>query len=159
MKTVAIAVIFGLCTLIGMRIAAKKTERLRTVLALEKELRLFSERIASGNATLTDAAGEDGILSGILTAYRDTLSAGGTERDAAEKAAEGMFATTPEREGAKAFLTGISGATRADIRNRTEQWLQTLTQAEREAEAETKKARVIRVSGALIGAGIAILLL
>lgn len=157
MKTVAIAMIFGLCTLIGMRIAARKTERMNTVLALERELRLFSERIASGHETLTDAAGETAILSGILTVYREALSVGETENNAAGKAAAAMAA--PECESAKAFLTGISGASRADILKRTERWRETLAQAEREAEAETKKARVIRVSGALIGAGIAILLL
>ena len=159
MKAVGIAMIFGLCTLIGIRIAAQKTGRLNMLRTIQKELRLFTERIMSGSGTLTDAAEDQQMLSELLSVYLDTLSAGESERNASEKAARTLFAEKTERENAEAFLMGLSCASRTDIVRRSERWIQLLKHAEQESEAESKKARVIRVSGALIGAGIAILLL
>ncbi len=159
MKTVGIAMIFGLCTLIGIRIASRKTGRLKEGRAIRKDLRLFTERIATGAGTLLDAADKQGVLSELLSVYRNALSKGETEESASEKAADALICDRSERENAAAFLKGLSAASRSDILKRAEQWIESLERTEREAEAESKKACVIRVSGALIGAGIAILLL
>ena len=86
MKTVGIALIFGLCTWIGIRVAAKKTERLKTLRTIRTELRMFAERITSGSATLTDAAADQRILSELLSVYQDALSSGATEKSASETA-------------------------------------------------------------------------
>ena len=52
MKAVGIALLFGLCTLFGFRIAEKKTARLKTVRALLLELQTFSDAIMTGRDTL-----------------------------------------------------------------------------------------------------------
>jgi hypothetical protein len=158
-KTVGIALIFGLCTWIGIRIAAKKTDCLKTQRTMQKELRTFSERIASGSGTLTDAAHDQRMVSELLSVYLDTLSSGESERSASETAAAALLSGKTDREYAEAFLTGLSVASKTDVLKRAEHWIQTLRRSEAESEAESKKANVIRVSGALIGAGIAILLL
>lgn len=159
MKTVGIAMLFGLCTLIGIRIAARKTARFRTLQQLKERLCLFSERISGGCGSLKDATSGEGVFAEMLERYLKTLSEGGTEAEAARQAADLLLQGSAEQTGANAFFTGLSAASRSDLLKRAERLTQTLERAEREADEDAKKARVIRVSGALIGAGLAILLL
>ena len=156
MKTVGIVMLFGLCTMIGMQLGAKKTARLFTVRTLRKELQLFSERITSGRGTLMEIASEkDGLLSEMLGRYLDALGKG----EAAGKAAGKLKAESTEHAGMLMFFTGLSTGSRMDLIGRANALSPTLGRAENEAEAEAKQARVLRVSGMLIGAGVAILLI
>lgn len=160
MKTVGIVMLFGLCTMIGMQLGAKKTARLFTVRTLRKELQLFSERITSGRGTLMEIASEkDGMLSEMLGRYLDALGKGDTEPEAAGKAAGKLKAESTEHAGMLMFFTGLSTGSRMDLIGRANALSPTLGRAENEAEAEAKQARVLRVSGMLIGAGVAILLI
>lgn len=159
MKTVGIVLLFGLCAVIGMRLGAKKTERLFTVRALRKDLQLFSERIAAGRGTLTEIASENGALFELIGSYLAALSGGETESAAAERASDGFKKGSAEGAGLCMFFTGLSSANRSDLIRRTDALSVALERAENEAETEAKQARVLRVSGVLVGAGIAILLL
>ena len=152
--------LFGLCTLIGMRLAAKKTERLNIVRSLRKDLVLFSERIATGGGTLTEiASAQNGMLFTMLERYLSALSEGKTESDAAESAAKELKKESTEQAGIRMFLTGLSAASRADLVKRANALMPMLERAEDDAETEARQARVVRVSGVLVGAGLAILLL
>ena len=160
MKTVGIAMLFGLCCVIGMRLGAKKTAYLRTVRSLRCDLQLFSERIGTCSSTLKEIAGElSGTLSTMMHTYLDRLDAGCTEADAAEYALDGLQAFGTVQAGMRMFLTGLSTASRKDLMLRSQTLAPMLERAEAEAEAEAKQARVLRISGVLIGAGLAILLL
>lgn len=159
MKTAGIAILFLLCSMIGFRLAARKTDRLRTLRMLEKELQVFSERIASGRGLLPEIGKEHGLLPEMLSDYLKALSEGMTQREASEKAAEKLRGGETEIAGLRMFFTDLSSASRSDILNRTHTLMRTLERAEQEADAEAKQARVLRVSGVLIGAGVAILLL
>ena len=100
-----------------------------------------------------------GILFETIGAYLRALSQGSAEEDAAEQAlAQGRFGET-EREGMRMFLTGLSASTRNDLIKRIRVLETVLERAEREAEPQAKQARVLRISGVLAGAGLAILLL
>jgi stage III sporulation protein AB len=160
MKTVGLSLLFGLCCLIGFRIAAGKTERLRTIRALRGDLQMLSERIASGRGSLMKIASErKELLAGSLSRYLEALSEGKTEEVSAERAAAVFRKGSAEAEGMRMFFSGLSAAGRSEFTARTDSLLPMLKRAEEEAEAEAKQAQVIRVSGALIGAAIAILLL
>ncbi len=160
MKTVGLALLFGLCCLTGFRIAAVKTERLRTVRALQGDLQHFSERIASGRGSLIGIASEQpDLFCGALSRYLDALAQGKTEDGAMETAVEGLRSGSTEYNGMQMFFAGLSAAGRTDLVKRTEMLGSILKRAETESESETKQARVIRVSGALVGAAIAILLI
>ena len=158
MKTFGIAMLFGLCSMIGIRIAAGKTARLNAVRTLSRELIRFAERISGGD-TLKTMAAESGMLSGMLSVYLTALENGETEARAAALASDEMKNGSAEQSGACAFLTGLSAASRHDTARRTESFKDVLARAQSEAEAESKQARVIRISGVLVGAGLAILLL
>ncbi len=158
MKTAGIALLFGLCTLLGARLAARKTGRLTAVHALKQGLQLFSERIAQGD-TLKTLAAEDGLFFSLLHAYLTARSAGRTEAQATEEACAALSGLPAERDAMHLFFDALSGASRADLLRRIETLRPLLDRAETEAEAEAKQARVIRVSGVLIGAGLAIVLL
>lgn len=152
--------LFGLCCMIGVGLGARKTARLQTIRSLRGDLQLFSERIASGRGTLTEIAGEQGgALTEMLQIYLDRLAAGSGETEAAKTAFEDLHVCETVREGIRIFLTGLSTATRGDLKARTKTLSATLDRAESEAETEAKQARVLRVSGVLIGAGLAILLM
>ncbi len=160
MKYVGIAMLFGLCTLIGMRLAAKKTARLNTVRSLRKDLVLFSERIATGGGTLAKiAAGQNGMLFTLLGRYLSALSDGESELNAAACAADMLKKDSTEQAGIRMFFSGLASASRADLIKRVNTLSPMLERAEGEAETETKQARVLRISGALVGAGLTILLL
>ena len=160
MKTIGIAMLFGLCTMIGVRLAAKKTERLHTVRSLRSELRLFSERTALGCGTLCEFAAErNGILSELLRIYLKALTEGDPEPQAAERATACLRAGTTMQAATQSFLNGLSGVTRIDLEKRTQAFSTVLERAEHEAESDAKQARVLRISGVLAGAGLAILLL
>ena len=152
--------LFGLCTLIGMRLGAKKTARLNMVRSLRKDLVLFSERIATGGGTLTEIiSGQNSMLFTMLGQYLSALSEGKTESDAAESAVKGVKRDSTEQAGLRMFLTGLSLASRNDLIKRANALTPMLERAEDDAETEAKQARVMRVSGALVGAGLSILLL
>ena len=160
MKTVGIAMLFGLCTWIGIRLGAKKTARLMTVRALRSDLQLFSEQIAAGNGTLIDlASGRDGVLFDVLRIYLDALSKGESETEAARKAIASTSGCQTVQAGLQMFLTGLSNAARSDLMRRIQTFSPMLERAESEAETDAKQARVLRISGVLAGAGLAILLL
>ena len=160
MKTVGLAILFGLCCLIGIRIAAKKSERMQSVKALQRDLQLFSERIASGCVSLTEITSKYGIrFSGSLDRYLCALSDGETEANAAASAVSAFRNGSAEGEGMQLFLSGLSQAGRTDLPKRAEMLSLALKRAEEEALSEAKQAKAIRVTGALIGAGIVILLL
>ena len=160
MKTVGIAMLFGLCTLIGFRLGEKKGARLNTLRRLLKDLQLFAERIASGRGTLTEIALEkESMFSGMLRAYLDALEHGETESAAAGRAVKELKEGSAEHAGMLMFFTGLSMGSRTDLIERANRLSPTLERAETEAETEAKQARVFRVSGMLVGAGAAILLL
>ena len=159
MKTVGIAMLFGLCTLIGFRIAAKITARLHTVRTLREELRVFAERAAAGQGTLKNAADGPGMFSRMIAVYLGSLSDGVSEREASVLTVRELKKDSAEQTAARGFFDGLSTASRADLLKRTESFSHALDRAEQEAEAGSAQARVIRASGALIGAGLAILLL
>lgn len=157
MKTAGIALLFGLCCVVGARLAARKTKRLSTVRALKQGLQLFSERIHQGG-TLRRIAAEDGLFFELLGTYLSALSKAAAESDAAADACGRLTHCGTERDAMRAFLTAISSASRSDLLRRIEALRPVLDRAETEAEDEAKQARVIRVSGVLIGAGLAIVL-
>ena len=160
MKTVGIAMLFGLCCLIGFRLGAKKTAQLRTVQSLRRDVQLLSERVGSGGSTLLEIAGEmNGTLSEILRIYLEKLDEGAAETDAAAFALECLRGSGNVQAGVRMFLAGLSTASRSDLIARTKALSPMLERAETEAEAEEKQARVLRISGVLTGAGLAILLL
>lgn len=160
MKTVGIAMLFGLCSLIGIRLADRRTKRLEFVRALQKDLRSFAEWVRTGSESLSAfAAEQEGELSGMLKAYLAALAEGETETTAAERATERFRGGSTEQAGMRLFLSGLSSATRADLILRTQRSSDLLERTEREAEEEAKQARVLRISGVLIGAGLAILLI
>ena len=159
MKTVGIALLFGLCAMIGIRLSAKKTARLGTARTLRKDLQFFSDRIVRSGETLVEIASGEGMLFDMLGAYLEALSDGASETDAAEHAAEGLRKGSAEEAGMQRFFTGMSGASRSELITRVNVLSPVLERVENEAEADAKQARVLRISGVLVGAGIAILLL
>lgn len=158
MKTAGIALLFGLCTLLGARLAARKSKRLTAVRALKHGLGRFSERIAQGE-TLKHLASEDGLFFSLLHAYLSALERGRPETEAAETACAALGGYLTERDAMRAFLDALSNASHTDLLRRIEALRAVLDRAETEAGTEAKQARVIRVSGVLVGAGLAIVLL
>ena len=160
MKTVGVALLFGLCCMIGFRLGRKKTGRLKVIRSLRSDLQLFSERIGSGCGTLKDLQGElNGALGEILKTYLDMLKEGNGGADAAENAIGDLRGSGTAEAGIRMFLIGLSTASRSDLIRRTQMLGTMLERAEEEAETEAKQARVLQISGVLTGAGLAILLL
>ena len=160
MKAAGIVMLFGLCCMIGVRLGRKKTGRLRTIRSLRSDLQLFSERIAAGNDTLTEIAGElNGAIGEAIETYLAMLGKGKREAVAAERAIEDLHIGGTAEAGVRMFLTGLSAASRNDLIHRAKMFISMLERAETEAETEAKQARVLQISGVLIGAGLAILLL
>ena len=146
--------------MVGFRLGARKTARVRNVRALRGDLQLLSERISTGSGTLVELVSSySGVLFETIAAYLDALSEGGSETEAAEHALLPRDWGESEREGIRMFLTGLSGSTRSDSVKRAQALSATLERVAQEAETEAKQARVLRVSGVLAGAGLAILLL
>ena len=160
MKTVGILMLFGLCTVIGMRLASRKTERYRRVRALRNDLRRFSESIASTNATLVSAAnGNDGAFFAMLQDYLTARGSGAREADAAEDATQAMRMFDSESHALTSFFNGLSACSLRQLCERTETLDVLLANAEKEAEETAKQAKTIRAVGVLVGVGISILLL
>ena len=156
MKTAGVALLFGLCCMIGFRLGRKKTGRLKAIRSLRSDLILFSERIGSGCGTLKELQSElNGALGEILKVYLDMLDAGKQEVDAAESAVEEHRDNETVEEEIRMFLTGLS----TDLIRRTQTLGKLLERAEKEAETAAKQARILQISGVLTGAGLAILLL
>jgi hypothetical protein len=159
-KTVGIVMLFGLCSLIGIRLGAKKTTRLKTIRSFRNDLGVFLERIGSINSALPEiATALTGPLSSILRRYLDLLHAGNNETEAAEGAAAILKECGSIRDEVQMFVNGLSTAARCDLIKRTETLMPILLRAETEAEQDAKQARVLRISGVLTGAGLAILLM
>lgn len=160
MKTIGIVMLFGLCCMIGIRLGMKKTARLHLLQSLRNDLARFSERIVTCSGTLTEIAEEgNGTLSRMLRIYLEMLCEGKKEADAAEYAAEALNGFGNVQNEVRSFLNGLSGAARDSLIKRTEALMPVLERAEAEAETEAKQARVLKISGVLTGAGLAILLL
>ena len=160
MKTVGVALLFGLCCMIGFQLGRRKTSRLRTIRSLQSDLQLFSERIGSGCGTLTEIQCElIGALGEILKIYLDMLSEGRKEADAAECATADLRDCSAVKDEIGTLLVGLSTASRSDLVRRTQTLKPLLERAEKEAETDAKQARVLQISGVLTGAGLAILLL
>ncbi len=160
MKTAGVALLFGLCCMIGFRLGRKKTARLRTIRSLRSDLQLFSERIGSGCGTLNELQGEmNGALGEVLKVYLEMLEDGSGEADAAERAIDELSGSGTTEAGIRMFLIGLPTASRNDLIRRTHTLGTMLERAEEEAETTAKQARVLQISGVLTGAGLAILLL
>ena len=160
MKTAGVALLFGLCCMIGFRLGRRKTGRLRTIRSLQSDLQLFTERIGSGCGTLKELQGElNGTLGESLRIYLDMLDGGKREADAAECAIEDLRECGAVTDGIRMFLIGLSTASRNDLIRRSQTLGAMLERAEEEAETAAKQARVLQISGVLTGAGLAILLL
>ena len=160
MRTVGVAMLFGLCCMIGFQLGRRKTGRLRTIRALRGDLQLFSERIGSDCSTLNRLQRElSGALGEILKTYLDMLDEGKKEADAAEEAIGDLGSCETVKAGIRMFLIGLSSASRNDLIRRTQTLKSVLERAEEEAQTEAKQARVLQISGVLTGAGLAILLL
>ncbi len=152
--------LFGLCCMIGMQLGMKKTARLKTLRSLRNDLVRFSERIITCSSTLAEIAAEgDGTLSDMFRIYLEMLSAGRKEADAAESAAEILNGYGNVQNEMQSFLNGLSSSARSNLIKRTEALMPILERAVAEAETEAKQARVLKISGVLTGAGLAILLL
>ena len=152
--------LFGLCCMVGMRLGAKKEAHLNTVRSIRSDLQMLAERVTAAVGTLQEIAEElNGTLSTVLHTYLQQLDAGRTEADAADCALEGLRAYTEVYSGMRMFLIGLSTATRKDLAARVQTLTPMLEHAEAEAGTEAKQARVLRISGVLAGAGLAILLL
>lgn len=159
MKAVGIALLFGLCTLFGFRIAEKKTVRLKTVRAMLLELQAFSDAITTGGNTLQSLSNRSGVFYSLLSAYLKALDSGKTESEAAEIACEKLNGTADVGAALRQFLTGLSGASGTALRERIDALTSDLQAAETAAETEAGQGRVFRCIGVLIGAGLAILLI
>ncbi len=159
MRELGLAMLFGLCCAVGMRLGAQKTARLKTVRSLIDGLRLFRERIGAGQERLSKIAAEDGVLFDCLRSYLDALERGRSEADAANEAIESLKSNSAEATGVRAFFYGLSETSRNDLLLRVQALESALERAAEEAESGAKQARVLRLSGALVGAGLTILLL
>ena len=152
--------LFGLCCAIGFRLSMKKSKHLEEVRSILSEMMRFSDRITTNAVTLEEIAQElNGTLAGILRDYLDSLRAGKRESEAAEHAVETLHGSEKQQSELCRFLSGLSTASRSGLIERTQMLIPALKQAEAEAEEEANRARVLRISGVLIGAGLAILLL
>lgn len=153
MKTVGLMMLFGLCTAIGMHIAAKKTERYTHLRALRADLAALSEALGTGPLPqLVDA--RDGVLFERLRTYLDARARGSTEQEAAEQAVK----ADSEADALRRFFTGLSMCSASQIKDRIEALLGTLETAEQAASESAKQAKTIRAVGVLIGVGVCILL-
>lgn len=159
MRELGLAMLFGLCCAIGMQLGAQKTARLKTVRSLIAELRVFRERIGAGQERLSKIATEDGVLFDCLRRYLDGLERARSEADAANDAIEPLKSGSAEALEMQTFLCGLSETTRNDLLLRIHALESGLARAEDEAESGAKQARVLKLSGVLIGAGLTILLL
>ncbi len=159
MKWIGIAMLFGLCTLFGFRLAAKKTERLKTVRTMLRELQTFSDEIAGGNGSLKRIAERSGALFSVLASYLHALDTGKTESEAAELACAGLCEDGEERAALQLFLTGLSDASKDSMPKRVSVLTDALRSAQAAAETEAKQGCVFRCIGTLIGAGLAIMLI
>ncbi len=158
MKTVGILMLFGLCAAIGMRAAAKKSERYRRVRALIRELSVLSDEI--GERSLPQIVqSREGELFTMLSRYLDLRKAAKREAEAAEEAVCGWASFAREHQALLSFLSGLSTVSAAQIHQRIETLMQSLRIAEQEAEENAKQAKTIRVVGVLAGVGVCILLL
>ena len=160
MKTIGVALLFGLCCMIGFHLGRRKTSRLKTIRSIKGDLQLFSERITSGCCTLKEIREElNGTLGEIIKKYLNMLNEGRRETDAAACAIGDMHGNGSVEAGLRTFLVGLSTASRNDLIRRMQTLSPMLERAEEEAETEAKQARVLQISGVLTGAGLAILLL
>ena len=158
MKTLGILLLFGLCTAIGIRLASQKCEGMQRIRALERELAAIAERFDGGNASLRSIAQSgQGMLSNRLCVYLDALSAGRTEAEAAQNAAEPFVPESLHAE-ALLFFDGLSLCPRAELKRRIERLNAALSDAMRNAEPLQRQAKLIRAVGVLCGAALAVLL-
>jgi len=159
MKTIGIALLFGLCCMIGVRLSAKKTAPLKAVRELLSGLCAFSDCV-TGGATLSAAAeSSEGLFFERLSAYLSALKEGAPQAIAAKTAGAQLKASDAVSCGAERFFNGLSQASGSELPERIDALKTVLERAEREAEGESKQARVLRSAGFLIGTGLAILLL
>lgn len=159
MKGAGILLLFGLCTAIGLRLAAKKCEGIAAIQSLRRDLSAFREAFDAGEGSLVRIAENgQGAFFTRLRAYLDALEQGQTERDAAQLAAK-SFSIESLHAAALLFFGGLSACPRAEIKARLERFSDALDMAEREAEPKLKQAKLIRAVGVLTGAALAVLLI
>ena len=158
MRTVGILMLFGLCTAIGLRLAAQKTARIRRVRSMRRELLTFSDAFAQGETALgAIAARGEGLFFERLRAYVAAQAEGRTEEEAARAACE-PFAEDGTHAALLLFFGGLSVCSRAEIRARIGRLSEALAEAERDAASDVKQAKLIRAVGVLTGAALAVLL-
>ncbi len=160
MKPIALILLFGLCTMVGMQIAAQKTERYQRISGLLSDLSTLTETFEAGMRSLPKLAeNSDGELFERLRIYLASREQLGTEKDAAAKAADAWPANTKEHQALVTFFTGLSAMNADQIKNRIEQLTRSLEAVQLEAGETAKQAKTIRAVSVLIGTGICILLL
>ena len=159
MKTAGILLLFGLCTAIGLRLAAKKSEGVDSLHALERDLSAFSAAFDGGEGSLLRIAQRgQGVFFVQLRAYLDALQDGFAEGEAARLAAQ-AFAPTPLHAATLLFFGGLSLCSREELKARTEQFRTALKEAIRDAAPQIKQAKLLRAVGVLCGAALAVLLI
>ena len=159
MKTVGILILFGLCTAIGVRLAAKKTANIACIRAARRDASAFSEAIESGESSLKAIAGYgDGLLFVQLRAYIAAQERGKSEAEAAAIACE-PFRGDALHAASRLFFGGLSVCSRREITARAERFSAALSNAEQTAAGDAKQAKLIRAVGVLCGAALAVLLM
>ena len=160
MKTAGILMLFGLCVLIGMRLAAGKKARYEDLCAIMRELRMFLDAIDAGqNSLALIAERNQGIWFNMLKTYLKARSEGQSETEAAETATEAWSGTTEEKTAMQSFFNGLSSSSATALRQRVRTLNTLLEETSKEAAETAKQAKTIRIVSVLIGAGIGILLL
>lgn len=159
MKTLGIVMLFGLCTSIGLRLAAKKTARVERIRAMRRALSAFSDAITRGDASLRSIAESgEGLFFDQMRMYIAAQEAGRTEAEAALSACE-PFSPDELHAAALLFFGGLSACSRAELRQRIERLSTALSEAEQNASDDVKQAKLIRAVGVLCGAAVAVLLI
>lgn len=159
MRTAGLLLIFGLCTAIGMRLAAKRSERFTRICAWMGQLAALSYALDAKGSLRKICKANDGELFEQLCVYLDMREDGKSEAEAARSAASPWAAYPAESRALVAFFSGLSLCSGAQIRTRVETALQALETAKADAQETAKQAKTIRALGVLIGAGVCILLL
>ena len=158
MRTVGILLLFGLCTLIGLRAAAKKTARTERIRSLKQALLRFSDAFSGGMPLPAIAQEGEGAFFDALRAYLAAQADGQGEQRAAALACRDC-SDDALHAALLLFFGGLSVCPRAEIRLRINALSAALNDAAAAAAEDGKRARVIRAVGVLTGAALAVLLI
>ena len=145
MKILGIAMLFLLCIGVGFGKAAAQQARVRTLRAVQKDVRQLLGEIRLRHTTLTEAASllQEGVVRAKLTGSGDRVHRGMSEA---------------EIERLDRFLALLGRAGLQEIATAGESYLAELASLLEEAEQKSKSAGLYRSVGALSGAILAVLL-